>query len=659
MVAEDLAELVGIGSGKVGMVAWKEAKKQLKELTEEQKAARRAHRARQYAANKRKRAEAKERKALLRQEQKDDEAEAAKAANRPPSEAALRRKRRNERAAVEAAKTKEQRALARAEADERKAEASAARAVHERKQLEVVKAKAAMEEAELHARASSVRLATDQLGRGEEEAAMAMAAVKKGLGEEVEGKAEAEARKTKVRLGREAAERMRQEAAERVRQAIEEEAAAKTAAEARAKEAKRAEERERAQEERRRIEAEEAEEKRKKEAIEKGDIWDDEDEEDESEDESDDDADGDLFWGPIGGGADAAGGNIADSTLQEASSTAGGSGATSDDEGGDSDGDGAVGTGFGTGGFDWVRPARATSIRQKPRKPGTMTAAVERVEFEEGGLTVIDDDDGLFQHERDQHAAQQPSQWLQPLPSQPLPSQPHPTQATKAGTKQPVSKQPVSKPPTRQVRQPPPPKTSNERRSGKGRGSGSGSGGSTPPSHPSRAVAINSVSAEGATLVLDGANIGYNYGRWSNPHQKKTASLKRCFGARGLEIALRYYNGDDTGASHAGTKHRAVAFLPQRFIESRYQDNLADDVPLLLELNRQGMLFITPSGADDDRFIIKYVQTRSNPCVIVTNDNMADHIASASPTERDSIRDLVCRRTIKYMFVGDEFLPLK
>jgi hypothetical protein len=82
------------------------------------------------------------------------------------------------------------------------------------------------------------------------------------------------------------------------------------------------------------------------------------------------------------------------------------------------------------------------------------------------------------------------------------------------------------------------------------------------------------------------------------------------------------------------------------FCGSRYADNLADDVPLLHGLMEQGLLFLTPAGADDDLFFIKYA--RENACWIVTNDNLRDHHL---PREFDEL-------LVKFMFVHDVFLTL-
>ena len=119
--------------------------------------------------------------------------------------------------------------------------------------------------------------------------------------------------------------------------------------------------------------------------------------------------------------------------------------------------------------------------------------------------------------------------------------------------------------------------------------------------------------------------------------------------------ALQHFNGLHQGdGGGGGGDVRAVAFLPQRFIESRHEDNLADDVETLQELRRKGWVHVTPAGVDDDRFILKWARLKN--CKIVSNDNFADHIRYApKPAE---LRGWLARQCLKYMFVGDEFLPL-
>ncbi|OQR89954.1 hypothetical protein ACHHYP_05914 [Achlya hypogyna] len=141
--------------------------------------------------------------------------------------------------------------------------------------------------------------------------------------------------------------------------------------------------------------------------------------------------------------------------------------------------------------------------------------------------------------------------------------------------------------------------------------------------------------------LLDGANIGYFHGRNLSRLKRKT---KR-FSARGLALALGYYNKQHT---------RAIAFLPQRFVESRHDGNLADDVDVLFELMEKQVLFLTPAGVDDDLFLLKYAERHN--LSIITNDNLLDHIENVQL--KQSLMPVVFERTVKYMFIEDEFLPL-
>ncbi|KAF0695707.1 Aste57867_13492 [Aphanomyces stellatus] len=146
-------------------------------------------------------------------------------------------------------------------------------------------------------------------------------------------------------------------------------------------------------------------------------------------------------------------------------------------------------------------------------------------------------------------------------------------------------------------------------------------------------------------FILDGANIGFFHGRNMGQHKQK----KRHFSARGIDLALHYFNRP------GGSAPRAVAFLPQRFVESRYQDNLADDIALLSRLMDDSLLFLTPAGVDDDLFMLKYAEKHN--LSIVTNDNLADHIQDAKL--KLAMTPLVFTRTVKYMFIEDEFLSLQ
>ncbi|CAK4985833.1 unnamed protein product [Aphanomyces euteiches] len=136
--------------------------------------------------------------------------------------------------------------------------------------------------------------------------------------------------------------------------------------------------------------------------------------------------------------------------------------------------------------------------------------------------------------------------------------------------------------------------------------------------HLERKMSAEVKSNQTLEFILDGANIGFFHGRNMGQHKRK----KRHFSARGIWLALKYFNH-----RYGPTKPRAVAFLPQRFIESRYEDNLADDVELLTSLMEENLLFLTPAGVDDDLFMLKYAEKHN--LSIVTNDNLADHIQNA------------------------------
>ncbi|EQC26149.1 hypothetical protein SDRG_16001 [Saprolegnia diclina VS20] len=142
--------------------------------------------------------------------------------------------------------------------------------------------------------------------------------------------------------------------------------------------------------------------------------------------------------------------------------------------------------------------------------------------------------------------------------------------------------------------------------------------------------------------LLDGANIGYFHGRNLGRLKRK----QKRFSARGLALALSYYN--------KAASTRAIAFLPQRFVESRHDGNLADDVDVLFDLMEKQVLFLTPAGVDDDLFLLKYAERHN--LSIITNDNLLDHIENVQL--KQSLLPIVFERTVKYMFIEDEFLPL-
>ncbi len=66
------------------------------------------------------------------------------------------------------------------------------------------------------------------------------------------------------------------------------------------------------------------------------------------------------------------------------------------------------------------------------------------------------------------------------------------------------------------------------------------------------------------------------------------------------------------------------------------------------------MLFLTPAGVDDDLFMLKYAERHN--LQIVTNDNLCDHLKNVQL--KAQFTPIVFERTVKYMFIDDEYLPL-
>jgi hypothetical protein len=92
-------------------------------------------------------------------------------------------------------------------------------------------------------------------------------------------------------------------------------------------------------------------------------------------------------------------------------------------------------------------------------------------------------------------------------------------------------------------------------------------------------------------VVLDGANIGWSFGRTS-------------FSAAGLVIALRFFES---------IKVDTVTFLPASYVTKRPSDGSrgnslmeTEDVEILTALVDAGRLTMVPPGNDDDLFILSF-----------------------------------------------------
>ena len=135
------------------------------------------------------------------------------------------------------------------------------------------------------------------------------------------------------------------------------------------------------------------------------------------------------------------------------------------------------------------------------------------------------------------------------------------------------------------------------------------------------------------------------------------------FSSRGIELVIQYWEGRG---------HRAVAFVPQFHLDYELNGTskraaalglkdatkVADDVPLLRELEQQGKVVVTPSQDYDDAYCIAYARERPPAC-IVTNDMYRDYVEAEGRRGR-SMKDAdAWRRShlISYTFLMDEFLP--
>ena len=121
--------------------------------------------------------------------------------------------------------------------------------------------------------------------------------------------------------------------------------------------------------------------------------------------------------------------------------------------------------------------------------------------------------------------------------------------------------------------------------------------------------------------------------------------------ARGIELALEYYNGGG-GMSNAlsGT---AVAFLPHVYLDPLA--GRADDAALMAALAAQQLLFACPATLCDERaagdgrgfqsMLRRFaLQDGAADACVVSNDAAGSRFASVP--------------TVPFLFIGDEFLPM-
>jgi hypothetical protein len=145
---------------------------------------------------------------------------------------------------------------------------------------------------------------------------------------------------------------------------------------------------------------------------------------------------------------------------------------------------------------------------------------------------------------------------------------------------------------------------------------------------------------EGTLVVLDGANIGWFFG-------------KTQFSARGISNAISYFE-------HLST-FNVVCFLPTRYLRAkplRGDSSLinpvmeTDDTEILDRLWKTDKLSLVPSCEEDDLYIIGYAFERGG--FIVSNDLFADHIRSIEVEQKKmAFFDWLQTHRCGYTFVHD------
>ena len=111
-------------------------------------------------------------------------------------------------------------------------------------------------------------------------------------------------------------------------------------------------------------------------------------------------------------------------------------------------------------------------------------------------------------------------------------------------------------------------------------------------------------------IVIDGANIG---------HYNTTPG----------KVGVKFFSSDQlrkavTACLKNGLQPRIL--LPQHYLDSKHKDNVADDVEILLQLEKDGFLVRLPSNINDDLPIIDLAKHKG--AFILTNDGFKDHVES-------------------------------
>ena len=169
---------------------------------------------------------------------------------------------------------------------------------------------------------------------------------------------------------------------------------------------------------------------------------------------------------------------------------------------------------------------------------------------------------------------------------------------------------------------------------------------------------------EGKVLVvLDAANIGFEYGRGQGGGGGSNQGRSDRFDPSGIEQAINYFYNDFANAV-------VTAFIPAAMVRRRPQLQQGgssvhgqnalmqtDELDRLEHLVRSGVLIVVPAGDDDDTYAIAYARLHAG--FLVSNDHYDSHARSLSSTsKRASLQAWLKDNRCGYTFApGGEFMP--
>ena len=134
-------------------------------------------------------------------------------------------------------------------------------------------------------------------------------------------------------------------------------------------------------------------------------------------------------------------------------------------------------------------------------------------------------------------------------------------------------------------------------------------------------------------ILIDGKNLCHSINR-DLPSARPLVQAIRCYRDKGYKVFVvlpewAYHGGKD------GKRAVEDAMELKPWVEDKTVD-------------------MAPAYEDDDLFLFKYAQEHEKSARVLSNDHFEDHVRDAVVT-----RDWLNEHTVKYMFMGDTFLPSK